>query len=393
VSAFGTSVERALAAIGAGRMVVVVDAADRENEGDLVMAAQFVSAPDVHFMATEGRGLVCVPMTAARLAALRIDPMVAYNSDPAGTAFHVSVDARSDTTTGISASDRAATIRALAEPHSLPEDFSRPGHVFPLAARDGGVLERAGHTEAAIDLVKLAGLEPIAVICEIADGDGEMARMPALHAFAERHQIPLVTIAELAAYRRRTERLIDRVGQARLPLPQGEFTAVGYHDRTNGCDHLALVHGDPTATDCVPVHVHSECLSGDVFGSLVCDCGTQLQRAFELIVDNGAGVVIYLRDGHNQGLQCAPARQRLDDIENQIVADLGINPDTVALLTDPLGVPTGGKADAHPACSETFGGNERSRVLPRHDNSADRQRALFHTVLTTGRRRPRKVQL
>jgi 3,4-dihydroxy 2-butanone 4-phosphate synthase/GTP cyclohydrolase II len=359
-------------------MVVVVDAADRENEGDLVMAAQFVSAPDVHFMATEGRGLVCVPMTAARLAALRIDPMVAHNSDPAGTAFHVSVDARADTTTGISASDRAATIRALAEPHSRPEDFSRPGHVFPLAARDGGVLERAGHTEAAIDLVKLAGLEPVAVICEITDSDGEMARMPALHAFAERHQIPLVTIAELAAYRRRTERLIDRVGQARLPLPQGEFTAVGYHDRTNGCEHLALVHGDPTATDCVPVHVHSECLSGDVFGSLVCDCGTQLQRAFELIVDNGSGVVIYLRDGRNHSLQCTPAGQRLDHVETQIVADLGINPDTVVLLTDPAVVSIGGAL---------------SRVLPRVDRSADRQRALLHTVLTTGRRRPRKVQL
>ena len=393
MSAFGTSVERALSAIAAGRMVVVVDAADRENEGDLVMAAQFVSAPDVHFMATEGRGLVCVPMTPARLAALRIDPMVAHNSDPAGTAFHVSVDARSDTTTGISASDRAATIRALAEPHSRPEDFSRPGHVFPLAARDGGVLERAGHTEAAIDLVELAGLEPVAVICEIADGDGEMARMPALHAFAEHHQIPLVTIAELAAYRRRTERLIDRVGQARLPLPQGEFTAVGYHDRTNGCEHLALVHGDPTATDCVPVHVHSECLSGDVFGSLVCDCGTQLQRAFELIVDNGAGVVIYLRDGHNHSLQCTPAGQRLDHIETQIFVDLGINPDTVALLTDSVVAPIGGKAAVHPACSETFGGDALSRDIPRHDSPADRQRALLHTVLTTGRRRPRKVQL
>jgi 3,4-dihydroxy 2-butanone 4-phosphate synthase/GTP cyclohydrolase II len=374
-------------------MVVVVDAADRENEGDLVMAAQFVSSSDVHFMATEGRGLVCVPMTAARLEALRIDPMVAHNSDPAGTAFHVSVDARSDTTTGISASDRAVTIRALAEPRSRAEDFSRPGHVFPLAARDGGVLERAGHTEAAIDLVKLAGLEPVAVICEIADSDGEMARMPALLEFAERHQIPMVTIAELAAYRRRTERLIDRVGQARLPLPQGEFTAVGYRDRTNGCEHLALVHGDPTATDRVPVHMHTECLSGDVFGSLVCDCGAQLQRAFELIVDNGAGVVIYLRDGHNHSLQCAPAGQLSDDIEIQIVADLGLNPDTVALLTDPLVAPTGGKADVHRACSETLDEKELSRVLARNDNPADRQRALLHTVSTTGRRRPRKVQL
>jgi 3,4-dihydroxy 2-butanone 4-phosphate synthase/GTP cyclohydrolase II len=169
---------------------------------------------------------------------------------------------------------------------------------------------------------------------------------------------------------------------------------VGYRDWTNGYEHLALVHGDPTATDRVPVHVHTECLSGDVFGSLVCDCGTQLQRALELIVDNGVGVVIYLRDGgHNLSLQCTPAGQRLDDVDAQIVADLGLNPDTVALLTDPLVAPTGGKADIHRACSETFGGDQLSRVLPRHDNPADRQRALLHTVLTTGRRRPGKVQL
>jgi 3,4-dihydroxy 2-butanone 4-phosphate synthase / GTP cyclohydrolase II len=292
VSASVAAVERALAAIAAGEMVIVVDSADRENEGDLVMAAQYVNARHVHFMATEGRGLICVPMTAGRLTALRIDPMVACNTDPAGTAFHVSVDVRAGTTTGISASDRAATIRALADPDSCAEDFSRPGHVFPLAAREGGVLERAGHTEAAIDLVKLAGLDPVAVICEIADSDGEMARMPTLIDFAERHRITMVNIDELAAYRRRTERLICRVGQARLPLPQGQFTAVGYRDKTNGCEHIALVHGDVTATDHLPVHVHTECLSGDVFGSVRCDCGTRLHRAFDLIVDNGAGVVI-----------------------------------------------------------------------------------------------------
>lgn len=393
MSALDASVERALAAIGDGRMVVVVDAADRENEGDLVMAAQFVSAPDVHFMATEGRGLICVPMTAARLGALRIDPMVAHNSDPTGTAFHVSVDSRSNTTTGISASDRATTIRALAESHSRPDDFSQPGHVFPLAARDGGVLERAGHTEAAIDLVKLAGLEPVAVICEITDSDGEMARMPALLQFAERHQIPIVTIAELAAYRRRTERLIDRVGEARLPLPQGQFTVVGYRDKINGAERIALVHGDLTTADHLPVLVHTECLYGDVFGSLACNCGIQLEYALDLIVDHGAGLILYQRQGHNHSLQCAPAGQRLDDIDTQIVADLGINPDTAAFLTDPVVAPLGVKAAVHRESSETFSEGDRSRVLPPRDNSADHQRALLHTVSTTGRRRPRKVQL
>jgi 3,4-dihydroxy 2-butanone 4-phosphate synthase / GTP cyclohydrolase II len=332
VSALFATVERAIAAIGAGQMVIVVDAADREDEGDLVMAAQYVGARDVHFMAVEGRGLVCVPMTAGRLAALRIDPMVARNTDPVGTAFHVSVDVRAGTTTGISASDRAATICALADPHSRPEHFARPGHVFPLAAREGGVLERAGHTEAAIDLVTLAGLESVAVICEIADSDGEMAHMPTLVDFAQRHQIPMVTIAELAAYRRRTEPLIDRVGQARLPLPQGQFTVVGYRDKATGAEHLALVHGDPATDKRVAVHVHTECLSGDVFGSLVCNCGTQLQDALDLIVHNGVGVILYRRDNHtsSHSLQCAPPLQQLDDIDTQILTDLGINPDITA---------------------------------------------------------------
>jgi 3,4-dihydroxy 2-butanone 4-phosphate synthase / GTP cyclohydrolase II len=363
-------------------MVIVVDAADRENEGDLVMAAQYVTARHVHFMATEGRGLVCVPMTAARLAALRIDPMVARNTDPAGTAFHVSVDVCLGTTTGISASDRASTIRALADPHSRPQDFSRPGHVFPLAARDGGVLERAGHTEAAIDLLNLTGLEPVAVICEIADSDGEMARMPALVDFAERHQIPMVTIAELAAYRRRTERLVDRVGHARLPLPTGQFTAVGYRDRTEGCEHLALVHGQVTTAEHVAVHVHTECLPGDVFGSLACNCGTHLQRAVELIVDNGAGVILYRRDHHTSrhSLRCTPARRRLDDIDTQILAELGINPDTTVLFPDPPDMPTPAPIEAHRPSAEIAGQASPSTNLPVLDNALDRQRALFQTV-------------
>lgn len=366
MKAFPGTVERARAAIAAGEMVIVVDSADRENEGDLVMAAQHVRARDVHFMAVEGRGLVCVPMTAARLAALRIDPMVARNTDPAGTAFHVSVDVRAGTTTGISASDRALTLRALADPDSRAEDFSRPGHVFPLAARGGGVLERAGHTEAAVDLVKLAGLDPVAVICEIADSDGEMARMPTLVGFAERHGITLVTIADLVAYRRRTESLICRVGPARLPLPYGAFTAVGYRDKTDGCEHIALVHGDVAAADHVPVHVHTECVPGDVFGSLLCECGAQLQRAFDLIVDNGAGVVIYLREGHGRGrlLQCPPVRQRLDDIETQILADLGVDPGATALFPDPLDAPARVRAGVHHPRSETAGPNVRSTAFP-----------------------------
>ncbi len=356
-------------------MVIVVDSADRENEGDLVMAAQFASARHVHFMASEGRGLVCVPMTAGRLATLRIDPMVARNTDPAGTAFHVSVDVLADTTTGISASDRASTIRALADPHSRPEDFSRPGHIFPLAARAGGVLERPGHTEAAIDLVTLAGLEPVAVICEIADSDGEMARMPALVDFAERHQIPMITIAQLAAYRRRTERLIERVGQARLPLPQGEFTAVGYRDRTNGCEHIALIHGDPTTAGHVPVHVHTECLAGDVFGSMTCNCGTHLQHALDLIVGDGVGAIIYRRDNYvsRHGLQCPSPRRQLDDIDVQILRDLNINSGTTQLVTAPRA--------------------SLSNALASLGNVPDRQRTLFHPVFASGRRRPRKVQL
>jgi 3,4-dihydroxy 2-butanone 4-phosphate synthase/GTP cyclohydrolase II len=318
-------------------MVIVVDSADRQNAGVLVMAAQHVGACHVHFMATEGRGLICVPMTAARLAALQINPMVARNSEPACKAFYVSVDVRTGTTTGISASDRASTIRALADPDSRAEDFSRPGHVFPLGAREGGVLERAGHTEAAVDLLRVAGLQPVAVICEIADVDGEMARMPALVRFAERHRIAMVTIAELTAYRRSTERLIDRIGRARLPLMQGPFTAVGYRDTSNGCEHIALVHGDLAASEQIPVHIHTECLIGDAFGSLGCDCGTRLHRAIDLIVQNGAGVVIYLRDHQSRrpSLQCAPVRRGLGDIETQILADLGIHAGAPALLSDP----------------------------------------------------------
>jgi 3,4-dihydroxy 2-butanone 4-phosphate synthase/GTP cyclohydrolase II len=321
-----STIEQAVAAIAAGEMVIVVDSPDRENEGDLVMAAQHVTARHLHFMATEARGLICAPMTKARLAALHIDPMVAHNTEPTGTAFHVSVDARTGTTTGISASDRAATIRALAEPTSQPADFSRPGHVFPLAARDGGVLERTGHTEAALDLLKLAGLGLVGVICEIADTDGEMARVPTLLEFADRHQLPIITIADLVTYRRRTETLIYRVGQARLPLPPGEFTAVGYRETTTGLEHIALVHGDIATAEQVLVGVHFECLLGDAFGSQICECGGALHRAFDLVIDNGAGVIVYLRGGQRSDtiVQCAGQHSDAREVSIQILADLGV---------------------------------------------------------------------
>jgi 3,4-dihydroxy 2-butanone 4-phosphate synthase/GTP cyclohydrolase II len=262
-----------------------------------------------------------------------------------------------------------------------------------LAAREGGVLQRAGHTEAAIDLVTLAGLEPVAVICEIADSDGEMARMPALVEFAKRHQIPVVTIAELAAYRRRTEQLIERVGQARLPLPQGQFTAIGYRDTTNGAEHLALVYGDPATATPVAVHVHTECLYGDVFGSLACHCGTRLQHALDHIADNGAGVILYRRHDHHRRLrfECAPARQRLDDIDTQILTDIGIESGATTLFPDHPVVPTRATTDARHQCAEIPGEHTRSASLPAH-GVPDHQRALLHTVFTSGRRRPRKVQ-
>jgi 3,4-dihydroxy 2-butanone 4-phosphate synthase/GTP cyclohydrolase II len=283
-------------------MIVVVDDPSRENEGDLVMAAQFVTPGAVNFMATHARGLICTPMLEGRLEQLGIPPMARQNTDSHGTAFHVSVDLRDPTSTGISAHDRAATIRALAAPSSVADDFTRPGHVFPLAYRSGGVLARAGHTEASVDLAILAGAEPAAVICEIARADGEMARLPELLEFAARHGLLVVAISDLIAYRRRREKLVARVGAARMPLEQAEFTVVGYRDLLDGREHLALVLGDVREREGVLVRLHSECLTGDVFGSERCDCGRQLQRALELIADEGAGVVVYQRGHEGRGI-------------------------------------------------------------------------------------------
>lgn len=297
------STEQLVAAIAAGQMVVLVDAPDRENEGDLVVAADHVTPEQINFMATHGRGLICCAMPRSRLDALGIGPMVEVGDDPLGTAFHVSVDHARDTSTGISATDRAATIRALAAEGSVASDFRRPGHVFPLASLPGGVLRREGHTEASVELARLAGRPPAAVICEIAREDGEMARLPELLAFARTHGLLLGSIRDLVAYRRRAEFRVERVGEAEMPLDAGGFRIVGYRE-TGGerREHFALVHGDPSRSAEVLVRLHSECITGDVLGSRRCDCGRQLDLALQRLAAADAGVLIYLRGHEGRGI-------------------------------------------------------------------------------------------
>ncbi|HEX5403998.1 MAG TPA: 3,4-dihydroxy-2-butanone-4-phosphate synthase [Pseudonocardiaceae bacterium] len=290
------SVEEAVAALAAGGMVVLVDDPDRENEGDLVAAAALATPETVNFMATYGRGLICAPVERGQLDRLGVPPMVTGSTDRFGTAFHVGVD-HSDAGTGISAADRALAIRALADPTSGPADFRMPGHLFPLACHEQGVLGRPGHTEASVDLVRLAGLPPAAVICEIAGPAGDMARLPALAHLAAQHGMPLVAISDVIAYRRRRERMVERVTDAAMPLPEGDFRIVGYRNRADGREHVALVHGDVASRSDLLVRLHSECLLGDVFGSLACDCACQLRHALRRITDDGAGVVVYLRSG------------------------------------------------------------------------------------------------
>jgi 3,4-dihydroxy 2-butanone 4-phosphate synthase/GTP cyclohydrolase II len=301
MSAFGT-IEAAVADIAAGKGVVVVDDEDRENEGDLIFAAEKVTPELMAFMMTECRGLPCVPMEPAALDRLQLGQMVVENTERMGTAFTVSVDAREGITTGISAADRARTVRLLVDPATVPQDVVRPGHMFPLRAKDGGVLRRPGHTEAAVDLARMAGLTPAGVICEIVKPDGTMARLPDLQVFAAEHGLTLITIADLIAYRRRYERQVERAVEARIPTRHGEFRAMGYRSTVDDREHVALVRGDLGDGHDVLVRVHSECLTGDVFGSLRCDCGPQLDSAIAAVAEEGRGVVLYVRGHEGRGI-------------------------------------------------------------------------------------------
>jgi 3,4-dihydroxy 2-butanone 4-phosphate synthase / GTP cyclohydrolase II len=297
------SIEEVVEDIRLGKMVILVDDADRENEGDLIMAAQHATPASVNFMAKHGRGLICVPTVSERLKQLGIEQMVVQNRDTFKTDFQVSVDAAQGVSTGISAADRARTIQVMADPTTMPQDLVQPGHVFPLRARPGGVLQRAGHTEAAVDLAKLAGCRPIGVICEIMNDNGEMARLPELVRFAKKHKLKLGTIEELIKYRRQSERLIERVEMVKMPTDYGDFDLYLYESRVDGQHHLALVKGDLTGKPGTLVRVHSECLTGDVFGSRRCDCGPQLQQAMKQISDEGRGVIVYMRqEGRGIGL-------------------------------------------------------------------------------------------
>jgi 3,4-dihydroxy 2-butanone 4-phosphate synthase/GTP cyclohydrolase II len=298
-----STVEDALEDIREGRMVVVCDGEDRENEGDLVMAAQFATPDAVNFMAKEARGLVCLALTPDRCDELGLDLMSAKNESPLQTAFTVSIEAREGVTTGISAHDRAHTIQVAIDPETRPADLVQPGHVFPLKAKAGGVLERTGHTEASVDLSRLAGVIPAGVICEIMNDDGTMARVPDLVPYCERHGLRMITVADLIAYRRRTEKLVERVVETGLPTAFGEFTAVGYRSLVDNKHHVAMVKGDVSGKPDVLVRVHSECLTGDVFHSLRCDCGQQLESALAMIEREGEGVLLYLaQEGRGIGL-------------------------------------------------------------------------------------------